>query len=98
LFVAVKTKKQQSKKHLERTGTISRWGNSLGLRIPSEGVRQLRLRDGESVTLEIGGDRIVIRRTSPRRKWTEAELLAGVTPDKVGGEVDWGRPVGREVL
>jgi antitoxin MazE len=94
----VKNRKRQSKKPLERTGTISRWGNSLGLRMPKEGVRQLRLRDGESVTMEIGGGRIVIRRASPRKRWTEVELLAGVTPDKIGGEVDWGRPAGREVL
>ena len=32
-----------------------------------------------------------------RRKWIEAELLKRVTPKMVGGEVDWGEPVGKEV-
>jgi hypothetical protein len=31
-----------------------------------------------------------------RRKWAEAELLNGVEPKMVSGEVDWGPPVGKE--
>jgi antitoxin component of MazEF toxin-antitoxin module/DNA-binding Xre family transcriptional regulator len=85
-------------KTVERTGRVSRWGNSLGVRIPQEAVERLGLRDGESVSLAIGSDSIAIRRDTPRKKWTEAELLKGVTPEMVGGEVDWGDPVGREAL
>ena len=33
----------------------------------------------------------------PRRKWTEAELLKGVTPGSIGGEINWGPPRGREM-
>jgi antitoxin MazE len=93
---ATATKKRKSR--IQKVGKISRWGNSLGLRIPREGVEQLRLRDGESVDLEIGADTITIRRGKRRKKWTEAELLRGVTPEMVGGEIDWGGPVGREIL
>lgn len=74
---------------------VARWGNSLGLRIPQEAAEQLKLREGEEVSIEVHGDSMTIR--LERRKWTEAELLKGVTPQMVGGEVDWGRPVGKEV-
>jgi antitoxin MazE len=71
---------------VKKTFRISRWGNSLGVRIPQEGVDQLKLRDGETVTVQIKANSIVIRRTGPRRKWTEGELLSGVTPDMCGPE------------
>lgn len=92
------TQKRFSAARVNRTGRISRWGNSLGVRIPKEGVERLGLKDGESVEMEIGSNSITIRPTKRRKKWTEAELLKGVTPDMVGGEIDWGKPVGGEVL
>lgn len=81
----------------QKLAKLSRWGNSLGLRIPQEGVKHLDLKEGESVACDIGHDRIVIRRASRRRKWTEAELLKGITPRITGDEI-WARPVGKEIL
>jgi antitoxin MazE len=74
---------------------VARWGNSLGFRIPQEAADRLNLREGGEVRIEVNQDSMTI--TPARRRWTEAELLRGVTPDKVAGEVDWGGPVGREV-
>jgi antitoxin MazE len=65
---------------IEKVSKVARWGNSLGLRIPQEGVEQLKLREGESVNVQVKGDTITIRRAKARRKWTEKELLNGVTP------------------
>jgi antitoxin MazE len=81
---------------VKKTSRISRWGNSLGVRIPQEGVDQLKLREGETVTLRIKADSIVIQRRKPRKKWTEEELLSGVTPDMCGPELIKGS-VGKEV-
>ena len=82
---------------IEKTSKVSRWGNSLGLRIPQEGVDQLHLKDGETVKVQIKGDTITIKRAKLRKKWTEAELLKGVTPDMCGPELIKGR-VGKELL
>jgi antitoxin MazE len=92
------TTSKRRNRRIEKAGKISRWGNSLGVRIPREGVEQLRLKDGELVSVEINSDSITIRRSKRRKKWTEAELLKGVTPDMGGGEIDWGGPVGKEIL
>jgi antitoxin MazE len=92
------TTSAKRKHRIEKTSKVSRWGNSLGVRIPREGIEKLHLKDGESVDLEIGSDSITIRRSRQRKKWTEAELLRGVTPDMVGGELDWGPPVGKEAM
>jgi antitoxin MazE len=76
---------------------VSRWGNSLGLRIPQEAADRLNLKAGARVSVEVGDDSITIRPVRPRKRWSEAALLRGVTPAMVGGEVDWGGPVGKEV-
>ena len=81
----------------QRNSTLSRWGNSLGLRIPQEAADRLKLKAGARVSVELGPDSITIRPVRRGRKWTEAALLKGVTPEMVGGEVDWGPPVGKEV-
>jgi antitoxin MazE len=81
---------------VEKVSKLARWGNSLGLRIPREGVSRLGLTAGVPVRVRVTGDSITIRRAGTRRKWTEAELLKGVNPamcgpdlvpDRAGGEL-----------
>jgi antitoxin MazE len=81
----------------QKISKVARWGNSLGLRIPQEGVDQLNLKEGESVTVRIKGDTITIRRLKPRKKWTEEELLKGVTPEMCGPDLIPDR-AGKELL
>ena len=80
------------------TRTVSRWGNSLGVRLPQEGVDLLQISDGEIVTIEVKRDSLIIRPSKRRRKWTSTQLVKGVTPTAIGGEFPWGPPVGREML
>jgi antitoxin MazE len=82
---------------VERVSKVARWGNSLGFRIPQEGVDQLKLKAGEQVNVRVSGDTITIRRARPRRKWTEAELLKGVTPAMCGPDLVPDRK-GREII
>jgi antitoxin MazE len=73
---------------------VNKWGNSLGLRIPQPIASEIGLTVGSVVNIEVVGNKIVI---SPiRKKYQLHELLDGVTPDLVGGEYDWGEPVGEE--
>lgn len=88
-------KSQASDSIVIRNRRVARWGNSLGFRIPQEAADQLNLKEGEEVSIEVHKNSMTI--TPARKKWTEDELLKGVTPDMVGGEIDWGGPVGKEV-
>jgi antitoxin component of MazEF toxin-antitoxin module len=47
----------------------------------------------------IGDDEVRLKKTKPRRrrKYTLQQLLEGVTPENIHAEVDFGRPVGKEV-
>jgi antitoxin MazE len=75
---------------------ISKWGNSLGLRVPRDIAARLGLTEGARVDVEASDDgRIVITRS--RRRFTLDELLAGMTPDKQHGSND-DPPLGEEII
>ncbi|MSS74903.1 hypothetical protein EXS73_01675 [Candidatus Pacearchaeota archaeon] len=39
---------------METRATLRRWGNSLGIIIPSEAIQTKQLREGEEITITIG--------------------------------------------
>jgi antitoxin MazE len=60
---------------------ISKWGNSLGLRVPRDVAARAGITEGSRVDIEASDDgRIIITRS--RRRFTLEELLAGMTPDR----------------
>ncbi|WP_330203434.1 AbrB/MazE/SpoVT family DNA-binding domain-containing protein [Cyanobacterium sp. DS4] len=77
---------------------ISKWGNSLAVRIPKAIASQLQLTEGSEISIDVVEKNIIIKPTHQRKKYTLEELLEGMTPEKQHNEVDWGEPVGEEVL
>jgi antitoxin MazE len=75
---------------------IARWGNSLGVRIPSDIAGKVGLADGATVEIEAKGDRVVISPAQPRYKLED--LLVGMTPKEMRKAFDWGPDRGREVV
>jgi antitoxin MazE len=74
---------------------VTRWGNSLGVRIPKDIASRIGLAEGSRVEVEATeDDRIVISLTRPRYKLDE--LLRGMTPEAMREAFDWGPDVGRE--
>jgi antitoxin MazE len=73
---------------------VNKWGNSLGVRIPQPLASEVGLTIGTVVNIEVVDKKIVI---SPvPKKYQLEELLVGVTPELIGGEYEWGDPVGAE--
>jgi antitoxin MazE len=80
---------------MRNESTISKWGNSLAVRIPLAIARQASLGEGDSVKLALDRDgRIVLRPT--RRKYELSELVAQITRKNRHRETDWGSPQGEE--
>ena len=74
---------------------ITRWGNSLAVRIPKALAEQTSIREGSEVDLSVADGTLTIR---PRaRVYSLDELLAQVTPENRHEETDWGEPRGKEV-
>ena len=74
---------------------ITKWGNSLGLRIPKALADEAAVHEGSRVEILARDGELVVR---PLRTpcYTLAELLLGVTKGNLQEEVDTGPPAGRE--
>lgn len=74
---------------------VSKWGNSLAVRIPAALADEVRLSCGDSVELQVVDGALTL--STSRRVPTLEEMLASVRPGETHGEVDWGKPVGNEI-
>lgn len=77
---------------------VSKWGNSLAIRLPKAAVASLQVREGEPVDLVIEGSSLVIRAMRPH--YTLAELVAAMRPEDEPDVLDDvnAPPLGDELL
>jgi antitoxin MazE len=75
--------------------TVSKWGNSLALRLPHALAEDLELVEGTEVVLKAADGKLVATLAKP--KFTLDELLSGVTDETRRGEIDWGPAQGKEI-
>jgi len=73
---------------------VKKWGNSLGIRIPSLIVRELALKDGSYVDINDKGKTIIIK---PIQKNNLSEMLSNINEQNIHKEIDTGSPVGKEI-
>jgi len=74
---------------------VSKWGNSLAIRLPKAAVEGLGVREGQAVDLVIDGEALIVR--SARPSYRLADLVAGITPDNQPEAVEF-PPAGEESL
>lgn len=75
----------------------AQWGNSIGVRIPKELAKRAGIGVDTSVEIGEADDGIVIRPVG-RKEYSLKELVKGITRQNRHDEVDFGRPVGKEIL
>jgi len=78
---------------------LKKWGNSASVRIPAPLMREFGLSVNQEVDLKAEGGKLVIepvREEVPRYSLTA--LVAEITPDNLHEAVDFGEPVGKEIL
>ena len=73
---------------------VQKWGNSLALRIPKSFAVEAGLDQGAVVDLALVDGTIIV---TPPGPVTLEQLLAGITPENLHGEYDFGDPAGNEV-
>ena len=75
---------------------LAKWGNSLAVRIPAAFAEEVALRDGDTVELTAENGALVIRNRAPALRM--ADILPLITDDNLHAPVDFGPPVGKELL
>lgn len=74
---------------------LSKWGNSLAVRIPKTAADKASLREGDRLELLVAEDGAVTLRPV-RGQRVLADLVADITPENRPAEAHWGGPVGGE--
>lgn len=77
--------------------TVKKWGNSASVRIPASVMSAAKVRLDQAVDVREERGRIIIE---PVRvpAFNLDSLLAGITDENLHGEVDFGKPVGKEII
>jgi len=78
---------------------LRKWGNSIGVRIPTGLLAELRLSENAIVDLRVEDGKLIIAPKHQKRRWKYSigELLAGVNSDNIHPETGWGDPLGDEI-
>ncbi|HEX4774352.1 MAG TPA: hypothetical protein VH234_02455 [Candidatus Saccharimonadales bacterium] len=77
---------------------IQDWGNSKGIRLPKKMLAARPWQGVTDVTVSTAGNKIILTPTTPSDSPTLDELLAAMTPENLHQAVDFGQPVGKELL
>jgi len=81
------------------TTKIQKWGNSLALRIPKSYAQEANLEEGASVDIKVEENKIIISaKKKKKNKYSLEELLSDIKPENLHGEIDFGPPVGKEII
>jgi antitoxin MazE len=75
---------------------VSKWGNSLAIRIPKPIALAAKLKAGDELDLDVEGPGAV-KLQKPEKKLTLKELVDGIKAENVHGATDWSEPGGNEI-
>jgi len=75
---------------------IKKWGNSFGVRLPINFIKQKGVGDGSPVKLTQKKDNIIIQ-FAPKRKKKLEDLISQIKPENLHKQTDWGDNQGKEI-
>ncbi|HEY6418345.1 MAG TPA: AbrB/MazE/SpoVT family DNA-binding domain-containing protein [Candidatus Binataceae bacterium] len=77
--------------------TVTKWGNSLAIRIPAAFAEALGLKEGTRVELKERSGELVIIAQRKRVRYRLEQLIDQITPENQHELIEWGKPVGKEI-
>ena len=86
------------------TVNVRKQGGAAVVTIPANLMKMLHIEVGSTLVLDVADGVLTARPASGKRRYSLAELLQGVTPEKIArlnAETAWfreGEPVGREIV
>ena len=86
-----------SDKDIRLRATVGKWGNSAAVRIPATLLAQANLTDKQAIDLVLSDGKITLEPVTKQELNLE-DLLAQITPSNLHGEVEFGKPIGKEIL
>ncbi|HSX00543.1 MAG TPA: PbsX family transcriptional regulator [Patescibacteria group bacterium] len=78
------------------TRSVQKWGNGKGVRLPQAVLQAAHIDVDQLLQVTLDGKSIVLTPIDELAEVTLDTILVGVTPEKIGSELDWGEEVGLE--
>ncbi len=82
--------------------TLSKWGNSLSIRIPKKLLDRLNLTSDDKVSYQLADNKIILtpeKKESPLRKMFDGfDTEAYFKNEPKNKEFNWGKPQGKEIF
>lgn len=75
---------------------VQKWGNSQGIRLPKEALRQININVGDEVDIAFNDSEIVVKPVYVTRKKYKLKDLLPSKPIR-SKEMDWGKASGQEI-
>ena len=76
---------------------IQKWGNDLGISIPSVIATGLSLREGLYVNVQESGRKIIIEPAQTNVSYNLTDMLGKITDDNIHHCIETGAPTGNEI-
>ena len=76
--------------------TISKWGNSQGIRIPKDLMKKLHAAIGTTVNAEFHDGKVIIEPVLIQKKYDIHDLVKKIQTKHKQKEIDWGKSEGNE--
>jgi antitoxin MazE len=74
---------------------LVKWGNSHAVRIPKVVLDRVDIHEGDELEVRIENGGIALQLATPKLRLRD--LVKRIKPDNLHGELDWGKPRGREL-
>ncbi|HEX4369280.1 MAG TPA: AbrB/MazE/SpoVT family DNA-binding domain-containing protein [Rhodopila sp.] len=75
---------------------IRKWGNGVSVRVPAAVMEAVGLSLGQAVDIREENGRVVVEPIQGPA-FSLRDLLSAVTDENIHGEIDFGRPVGKDL-
>jgi antitoxin MazE len=77
---------------------VNKWGNTLGIRFPAEFTDYAHITEKSIVDVSVENDMIIIKKAKEIKPYKSIEeLFDGFDGEYEPMDIDWGKPVGKEV-
>ena len=80
---------------MQNETTVSKWGNSLAVRLPHGLAKEAGIGEGDKLAITANEDGSIMLR-STRKRYKLSDLVSRITPKNRHGETDWGKAMGKE--
>ena len=78
--------------------TIVKWGNSHGIRLPKQLLDKANISNKDTIEMIAENNSIIIKKISFKKQFkTIQERFSGFSDNNEPFDIDWGKPVGKEI-